>query len=582
MSLFQAPPFAALSYCWGNLSDKASITVNGQEVRVTVNLHSALKRLREERVQRIWVDALCINQQDDEERSYQVKRMDTIFQQANQVVVWLGDTDDMTKEDINSLSTKDAAAKDAAAKADAAKAADAKAADAAADEYAAEYAAKATAKDAAAKDAATIHQVWSDLAQPALLRLLLRPYWTRVWIIQELAVASKITVFCGDYKFSWEDFENLSPLTFTAGIDRTDSDDSKAIFQNLLQFRIDRLATKPVRLLETLYRSRYALSTDPKDKIYGLLGLAHDGRALIPEPNYSQSVKETYTDFSKGLIKKCFPLDLIYLRTSHRGISDSLPSWVVDWRDLNDALAKQGFKRIQASIKSDLSNQPDQASFSNNKLTVRGIIRGTIDGMGSAFFADGNNIMGHVVPPEGVSSVPLDFDPSTYVFNALLETQRSPATTTELPLNPIGLWSSNKKTELEKLFRGYIKPNELEALSKWIDANRSFIAFGKTLGIWNGIWTSQPMNTDRNTRQDTYLRLLVNIILTGMRIATLRTGELGWVHPQSQKGDTLCEVLGCDSYVVLRPAMTSFQVVGEARFAGGPVLSNKVENLTIF
>lgn len=291
----------ALSYCWGKLNDKVSITVDGLGVPITANLHSALKRLRAERVERVWVDALCINQQDDEERSHEVKRMGAIFQEANQVAVWLGDAQDITEEDINSLS---------------------------------------------AENTAIGYQVQSNSAQRAFLRLLLKPYWTRVWIIQELAAASRITIFCGHYKLLWETLKKFSLPTFTTGIDGINSDELKSRFQNLLQFRIDRYATRPVRLLEALSRSHYALSMDPKDKIYGLLGLAYDGAVFIPEPNYSQLVEETYTDFLKALIKKGFSLNLIYLRTSHRGISNSLPLWVVDWRDLDDALAKQEFEHI--------------------------------------------------------------------------------------------------------------------------------------------------------------------------------------------------------------------------------------------
>ena len=70
-----------------------------------------------------------------------------------------------------------------------------------------------------------------------------------------------------------------------------------------------------------------------------------------------------------------------------------------------------------------------------------------------------------------------------------------------------------------------------------------------------------------------------------MRIATIQTGELGWVHPQSQKGDRLYKIFGCDSYVILRSVAGGFQVIGEARlywFAGEPELSDKVESLMIF
>ena len=237
MSLFEAPQFSALSYCWGELSDQVSITVNDLGFPVTANLHSALKRLRSEGVERVWMDAICINQQDPEERSHQVRRMGAIYQEAIQVAVWLGDAQDTTEEGMNSLS---------------------------------------------AKDIAIAYQMQSNSAQRAFYQLLLKPYWTRVWIIQELAAASKITVFYGHYKLLWETLEEVSHLAFTAGKEGIENEELRARFQNLLQFRNDRLVTKPVRLLEAIYRSRYALSTDPKDKIQ-----CAPWRELLGLPPYS-------------------------------------------------------------------------------------------------------------------------------------------------------------------------------------------------------------------------------------------------------------------------------------------------------
>jgi hypothetical protein len=73
--------------------------------------------------------------------------------------------------------------------------------------------------------------------------------------------------------------------------------------------------------------------------------------------------------------------------------------------------------------------------------------------------------------------------------------------------------------------------------------------------------------------------------MSGMRIAILETGELGWVYPQSQKGDKIAKIFGCDRHIVLRPHPRGYRVVGEARpcwLAGEPELSDKTESLTIF
>lgn len=91
IDLHNEPPYEALSYIWGELTLAQTIRCNGRNKSVTPNLRAALQRLRlleEERL--IWVDAICINQDDPDERSHQVLLMKQIYAQALQVIVWLG------------------------------------------------------------------------------------------------------------------------------------------------------------------------------------------------------------------------------------------------------------------------------------------------------------------------------------------------------------------------------------------------------------------------------------------------------------------------------------------------------------
>jgi hypothetical protein len=83
-----ASPYYALSYCWGDPTGKLDINLNGTQVAVTRNLHRALRRFRSPSLARpIWVDALCINQQDTQERSVQVLRMRDLYLRAELVLV---------------------------------------------------------------------------------------------------------------------------------------------------------------------------------------------------------------------------------------------------------------------------------------------------------------------------------------------------------------------------------------------------------------------------------------------------------------------------------------------------------------
>jgi hypothetical protein len=84
--------YEALSYVWGDVTPVKPIGLEGKEVLITKNLHSALSHLRyNDRERILWADALCINQSDMVERTHQVSLMSSIYSRANLVVAYLGD-----------------------------------------------------------------------------------------------------------------------------------------------------------------------------------------------------------------------------------------------------------------------------------------------------------------------------------------------------------------------------------------------------------------------------------------------------------------------------------------------------------
>ncbi|KAK0624310.1 heterokaryon incompatibility protein-domain-containing protein, partial [Immersiella caudata] len=87
--------YIALSYAWGDPNNTAPITINGHGHHVTVNLQSALRHLRlPSEMVTLWVDAVCINQDDDAEKSSQVQQMGRIYRSAELVIAWLGEAAD--------------------------------------------------------------------------------------------------------------------------------------------------------------------------------------------------------------------------------------------------------------------------------------------------------------------------------------------------------------------------------------------------------------------------------------------------------------------------------------------------------
>jgi len=100
----KAHPYEALSYVWGPESNQRPISLDGDEFLVRENLHQALFHLRDEFVERVlWVDAICINQHNDNEKSHQVQSMAKIYAKASRVVVWLGAASDDSDLALESL-----------------------------------------------------------------------------------------------------------------------------------------------------------------------------------------------------------------------------------------------------------------------------------------------------------------------------------------------------------------------------------------------------------------------------------------------------------------------------------------------
>lgn len=98
-ALDAAPPYRAVSYVWGDHGNVESITCSGFRREITVNLFEGIRRIRgTDDVEIAWADAICINQTDKKERSSQVNQMGEIYDRATAVIIWLGDDNDGVAE----------------------------------------------------------------------------------------------------------------------------------------------------------------------------------------------------------------------------------------------------------------------------------------------------------------------------------------------------------------------------------------------------------------------------------------------------------------------------------------------------
>jgi Heterokaryon incompatibility protein (HET) len=169
--LSKAPEYEALSYVWGPPSlggEPNLILVNDSPFEVTPNLLKALSGLRSEsNVRLVWIDAICINQEDLEERSQQVQLMKQIYENATRTVVFLGEASELSSPTINFIrSLKMKRQWNSSAEMEEF-------------QHASENLAERVAKDEYLQ-ILTTKGLFGDLLE--------RPFWKRIWIVQEVVL----------------------------------------------------------------------------------------------------------------------------------------------------------------------------------------------------------------------------------------------------------------------------------------------------------------------------------------------------------------------------------------------------------
>ncbi|RYP78391.1 hypothetical protein DL771_000576 [Monosporascus sp. 5C6A] len=267
------PPFTALSYNWGDQRNKRLIRCNDVTIGVGPSLHAALMALRDRQARMpvvpgvfgqprccfFWIDALCIDQENDEEKGQQVPLMNDLYRRAAHVLVWLGDPE---ADGVLALPFMRLCA---------------------------------SAADVVRRAHMSAHQLteqqWVQLGFPmaqqerwrctrALLAFLGRPWFRRVWVIQEYAVGRSVTFLCGRDEFPQVVLSSaLEFLTMSQAASVPISEDCEGSASGLEKLNLARTGWWGGRRrpLLTLLRDHQAFhATVWKDKIYALMRMASD------------------------------------------------------------------------------------------------------------------------------------------------------------------------------------------------------------------------------------------------------------------------------------------------------------------
>ncbi|KAL7806365.1 heterokaryon incompatibility protein domain-containing protein [Trichoderma aethiopicum] len=360
------PPYKALSYVWGRGSrNPPEIVVNGNNVKVTSNLAMALRHLRQDEVgNALWIDALCIDQSNTDERSSQVAQMRDIYATAVEVIVFLGSglQHGMSK----SLSSRDSRPfhRFGGCEPDSLLA----------NQYFENWKGSPLKKPVqplevfafltimncagklpdplgALKDIPEAHM--TALAE-ALRRTLLAPWWDRIWVVQEAVVASRLTVRYGNVAVpwellvgaaevlsDWESFHATYPSSLSVADLKVFSLSSRILHLN--NFRTQWSHSRGTNLLLLLRYFGFRRASDERDRVYALLGLCNE--ATLLRPDYRLQLAEVYMAPVLMDIRETKSLHVLNGDHSRKGRQDA-PSWVPDWSTERDEIER---RRIELS-----------------------------------------------------------------------------------------------------------------------------------------------------------------------------------------------------------------------------------------
>ncbi|KAK5653791.1 hypothetical protein OQA88_7949 [Cercophora sp. LCS_1] len=313
--LDRAGRFRALSYRWGPSTEtSATLETPDGQVPLAASLHRALRRLRDPAEKLVlWVDAICINQNDDGEKKTQLRLMREIYRSAETVVAWLGDEADNSSRALEALlqiRTLSLRPRVWPSKLP-----------------------QVSGSWGGRPCPSENDPVWDDIAT-----LFARDWFERVWILQEIVFAKDITVCCGLSRMSWDDlFEAFkvcvrekpgllqkgSPsqhghpnaiAAYTLGITR-------GIYLGPLR--------RPFNLLELFALFSYAKATEPRDKLFALLPLASDADDSVFDPDYGSPLPVVVRRYAGEFVRRGNALDLLYNAGTSK--SFAFASWIPDW-----------------------------------------------------------------------------------------------------------------------------------------------------------------------------------------------------------------------------------------------------------
>lgn len=520
------PAFGALSYCWGPPPDDRKILCNGKVFSARASLERALKRLRAgfrpgERETFIWADAICINQEDIEEKGAQIHLMERIYSTAATVYVDLGDTEGYTVS-VGGFTLQLSGHGGMGA------------------------------QDTLTQSNDPNHPFHYKTAFQALNQ----PWFTRTWIIQEVALARRVKYMFEGNVFTQQQLDGiLSRDTMRANPSRLQELMANSVamrgFLNYSKLQQIKNHDGKMDSLQLIQLTRDFTATNPEDKIFGLFGLMSEADR-IAIGSYSKSVQQVFRRFAALQVRHGRAITMLdSAGLQRRRLSGGgLPSWVPDWTaqgttpKVISTLRPEPYS-ASGSLSSSIQLVGDETGTGG--LSVRGLIVDTIESVTHV----------HHVPPTSQherSDFLTIHNKFRSAFEAFVRQGRS-----------VYMGNEDAFARLLLMDDMYTGRNAILYSSPIVDPEatyRAALAAFREGKSYEGGMGSGKMDTVQT------FQMQVGATCPGRGFATTRNGYISLVPPVAQIRDQVAILFGSTVPYVIRKVQNGHLLIGDAFVQG--------------